>query len=119
MLGVALLIAGLSTANEIGLAVVAAAFIVFSLVSALVLPARYPGFPGRHVGWYVALGILFFVAMTAYPNWHGGWSMGNRYLLPLLFPFAPPFLALASGGVVGVGKRIVFEPVVAHDLLSR
>jgi mono/diheme cytochrome c family protein len=65
MLGVALLIAGLSTANEIGLAVVAAAFIVFSLVSALVLPARYPGFPGRHVGWYVALGILFFVAMIS------------------------------------------------------
>ena len=24
--------------------------------------------------------------MTAYPNWHGGWSLGNRYLLPLLFP---------------------------------
>jgi mono/diheme cytochrome c family protein len=65
MLGVALLIAGLSTANEIGLAVVAAAFIVFALVSALVLPARYPGFPGRHVGWYVALGILFFVAMIS------------------------------------------------------
>jgi mono/diheme cytochrome c family protein len=30
-----------------------------------VLPARYPGFPGRHVGWYVAAGILFFVAMIS------------------------------------------------------
>jgi hypothetical protein len=28
---------------------------------------------------------VFFVAMTGYPNWHGGWSLGNRYLLPLLF----------------------------------
>jgi hypothetical protein len=34
----------------------------------------------------LAATLLFFVAMTAYPNWHGGWSMGNRYLLPLLFP---------------------------------
>src|SRR5262245_38285351 len=65
MLGVALLIAGLSTANKIGLAVVAVLFIGFSLVSALVLPARYPGYPGRHVGWYVAAGILFFVAMIS------------------------------------------------------
>lgn len=34
----------------------------------------------------LAATILFFLAMTAYPNWHGGWSLGNRYLLPLLFP---------------------------------
>ena len=65
MLGVSLLIGGLSTGNKIGLAVVGAAFIIFSLVSALVLPARYPNFPGRHVGWYVAAGILFFVAMIS------------------------------------------------------
>jgi hypothetical protein len=29
--------------------------------------------------------VLFFVAMTAYPNWHGGWALGSRYLLPVLF----------------------------------
>ena len=23
--------------------------------------------------------------MTGYPNWHGGWSLGNRYLVPILF----------------------------------
>ena len=28
---------------------------------------------------------VFFVLMTAYSNWHGGWSLGNRYLLPVLF----------------------------------
>ena len=27
----------------------------------------------------------FFVLLTAYPNWHGGWALGNRYLLPILF----------------------------------
>src|SRR5437764_14220698 len=65
MLGVSLVVGALSTGNKIGLAVVGGAFILFSLVSALVLPARYPNFPGRHVGWYVALGIVFFVAMMS------------------------------------------------------
>src|SRR3954469_14590036 len=65
MLGVSLVIGALSTGNKIGLAVAGGAFILFSLVSALVLPARYPNFPGRHVGWYVALGIVFFVAMIS------------------------------------------------------
>ena len=62
---VSLVVAALSTGNKIGLAVVGGAFIVFSLVSALVLPARYPNFPGRHIGWYVAAGVLFFVAMIS------------------------------------------------------
>ena len=62
---VSLVVAALSTGNKIGLAVVGGAFIIFSLVSSLVLPARYPNFPGRHVGWYVAAGIFFFVAMIS------------------------------------------------------
>jgi mono/diheme cytochrome c family protein len=62
---VSLVVAALSTGNKIGLAVVGGAFIIFSLVSSLVLPARYPNFPGRHVGWYVAAGLLFFVAMIS------------------------------------------------------
>lgn len=28
---------------------------------------------------------LFFVAMCGYENWHGGWSLSSRYLLPVLF----------------------------------
>src|SRR6476646_3430079 len=62
---VSLVVAALSTGNKIGLAVVGGAFIIFSLVSALVLPARYPNFPGRHLGWFVAASILFFVAMIS------------------------------------------------------
>jgi cytochrome c6 len=62
---VSLVVAALSTGNEIGLVVVGGAFILFALVSSFVLPARYPNFPGRHVGWYVAAGILFFVAMVS------------------------------------------------------
>ncbi len=26
-----------------------------------------------------------FLLLTGYPNWHGGWALGSRYLLPLLF----------------------------------
>jgi hypothetical protein len=27
----------------------------------------------------------YFVVLTGYANWHGGWTLGNRYLLPILF----------------------------------
>jgi len=63
VIGVATVLAGLSTANMIGLAVVGGAFILFALLSSFVLPKRYPGFPGRHVGWYVVAGICFLIAM--------------------------------------------------------
>jgi mono/diheme cytochrome c family protein len=65
LLTVSLVVAALSTGNQIALAVVGGAFIIFALVSSFVLPARYPNFPGRHVGWYVAAGILFFIAMIS------------------------------------------------------
>jgi mono/diheme cytochrome c family protein len=65
MLGASLVVAALSTGNKIGLAVVGGAFILFALVSSFVLPSRYPNFPGRHLGWFVAGSILFFVAMLS------------------------------------------------------
>ncbi len=36
--------------------------------------------------------VVYFVLMTGYPNWHGGWTFGSRYLLPVLF-----FPAMAVG----------------------
>ena len=62
---IALVVAGLSTGNKIGLAGVGVAFIVFALVSSFVLPRRNPDFPGRGIGWYVTLCVLFFVAMIS------------------------------------------------------
>lgn len=29
--------------------------------------------------------LVSFVLLTGYANWHGGWALGSRYLLPLLF----------------------------------
>jgi|SRR5579884_114915 len=65
MLSTASLVAALSTGHKIGLAAVGAAFILFALASSFVLPRRNPNFPGRAVGWYSLLAVLFFVAMIA------------------------------------------------------
>ena len=62
---VALVVAGLSSAHKIGLAGVGVAFIVFALVSSFVLPRRNPNFPGKHLGGYIAVCVLFFLAMLA------------------------------------------------------
>jgi mono/diheme cytochrome c family protein len=63
MLSTALVVAGLSTGNKLALAAVGLAFIAFSLVCSFVLPARNPNFPGKHVGLFVTICALFFVAM--------------------------------------------------------
>jgi mono/diheme cytochrome c family protein len=62
---VALVVAGLPTSHKIGLALVGAAFIAFALISSFVLPRRYPDFPGRYIGWYIAVAVCFFAAMLA------------------------------------------------------
>jgi mono/diheme cytochrome c family protein len=62
---VALVVAGLSTANKIGLATVGFAFVAFALISSFVLPRRNPDFPGKHLGWYVVLCVVFFIAMIS------------------------------------------------------
>src|SRR3954470_12961071 len=62
---IAFVVAALSTGHKIGLAAVGVAFIVFALVSSFVLPRRNPNFPGRHMGWYITLCVVFFVAMLS------------------------------------------------------
>ena len=59
-----MLLAGLSTGNKIGLAVVGGAFILFALTSALIIPRRRPDFPGRNgLSVFVLASFAFFVAM--------------------------------------------------------
>jgi mono/diheme cytochrome c family protein len=65
MVSAAFVVAGLTTGHKIGLGVVGLAFIGFALVCSFVLPARNPNFPGKHVGWFVAVCVLFFVAMIS------------------------------------------------------
>jgi mono/diheme cytochrome c family protein len=65
MLRAAMLFA-LSTTSKYAIAGMGAAFILFSLISAMVLPRRNPDFPGsRHLKLYLAICALFFVAMMS------------------------------------------------------
>ena len=59
------MVLGLSTGHSVGLALVAGAFVAFALVSALVVPRRWPQFPGRRLGWFIAATLVLFVGMLA------------------------------------------------------
>jgi mono/diheme cytochrome c family protein len=56
---------GLSTGHSVGLAVVAGIFVVFALTSALVIPRRWPDFPGRNLRWFLVGTLALFVATLA------------------------------------------------------
>ena len=58
-------VAGLSSGHKLGLGLVGGAFIVFALISSFVLPRRNPNFPGKHMGVYITIVVLFFVAMLS------------------------------------------------------
>jgi mono/diheme cytochrome c family protein len=53
---------GITTGNAVALGVIAGIFVVFALASALLIPRRWPDFPGRHLGWFVAATLVLFVA---------------------------------------------------------
>jgi mono/diheme cytochrome c family protein len=59
----ALVVADLATGNKIALAAIGAAFIVFALISSLVVPRVRPNFPGRSVGLYSTVSVCFLVGM--------------------------------------------------------
>jgi mono/diheme cytochrome c family protein len=55
----------LSTGHAVGLALVAGSFVVFALLSALVIPRRWPQYPGRGLNWFIAGTLVLFVATLA------------------------------------------------------
>jgi uncharacterized cupredoxin-like copper-binding protein len=58
------LLAGLSTGHKIGLAVVAAVFILFALASSFLAPRRWPDFPGKNgLSVFVLTSFALFAAM--------------------------------------------------------
>jgi cytochrome c551/c552 len=56
-------LAAISTENKVALAVAAAIFIVFALVCALLVPRRWPDFPGRYRGLFIGVTVLLFAGM--------------------------------------------------------
>jgi uncharacterized cupredoxin-like copper-binding protein len=60
------LLFAVSTGNKLGLALVAAVFVGFSLTVAMVVPRRWPEFPGRRgLPAFVVASVLLFVAMIS------------------------------------------------------
>ena len=57
------MVLALSTAHKLGLGLSALAFVLFALISAMLIPRSRPEFPGRNLGWFVFVSILFFVGM--------------------------------------------------------
>jgi hypothetical protein len=57
------MLAALSTAHKLGLGLSALAFIVFALVSSMVIPRRNPDFPGRRKPLFILLCFVFFAWM--------------------------------------------------------
>jgi len=51
------------TGHELGLGLSGLAFVTFALVSAMLIPRSRPEFPGRNLGWFVFVSILFFIGM--------------------------------------------------------
>jgi hypothetical protein len=61
--------------------------------------------------------LLLLLFASAYPNWHGGWCLGSRYLLPALF-FGGLALVHALRGPVSRGLFLVAVAFsFAHFLL--
>ncbi len=55
----------LSANQKLGIALMAGAFVVFALISAMLIPRYRPDFPARHLAWFIAACVLFTVGMLA------------------------------------------------------
>ena len=55
----------LSTTHEIALATMGGIFIVFSIISAFVIPAKNPNFPGKGLPIYLVISVVLFLAMMS------------------------------------------------------
>jgi mono/diheme cytochrome c family protein len=53
----------LSSNQKLGLALAAAAFVLFALVCAMLIPRYWPNFPAGHMGWFIAACVFFTVGM--------------------------------------------------------
>ena len=100
------MILALSTGHEIGLAVAGAVFILYALASAVVLPRRYPGFPGRYRTQHIAVSALLFVAVIAALLVFGRSTTSHHSKIGTELPQQ---VAAAGGGAVGdavAGKKV-------------
>ena len=55
----------LETHQKVELAIMAAVFIGFALISSFVLPRRNPNFPGKNLRWYLVVCVCLFAGMIS------------------------------------------------------
>lgn len=73
--------------------------VVLAAVGALARPRWPEDLGGRFA--LAAAPVALLLAMSGYPNWHGGWFPGPRYLLPVL----PLIFVLAARGAESALER--------------
>jgi hypothetical protein len=74
-------------------------FLVIALAS---IPAAKAALPPRQFWTLVLTPLAIFLTYAGYPNWHGGWTVGVRYLVP-----AMPFLAYLVNFTTDSMKRLL------------
>jgi hypothetical protein len=68
----------------------------------------------RAVSASLAAVALYFVVMCGYENWHGGWALGSRYLVPVILLAAWPLSGL--GGRPGLtASKWVFAVLACYS----
>lgn len=75
----------------------------------------------RRADWWFFVGgtVLLLVVMSGYPNWHGGWALGSRYLVPAVFLAAMPVAyALRSALSRGLFLAATTYSVASHLLMT-
>jgi len=123
VLSFAPIVAAPTSGHEIVLACIGAAFILFSLVSALVVPRRNPNFPGRGVWGFAALGALFLVAMLASIIIFGKEATtdaaGERVTTtPASQITTQPAATTSAGGQNGAPPQAAGDPVAGKGVFS-
>jgi len=68
-------------------------------VALAMLPRAYRTMSRRQFGSLVATPLVLILLYSGYPNWHGGWTVGARYLVPAL-PFLLFPLVLSAGSAL-------------------
>ena len=68
----------LSTGHEVGLAVTAAAFIIFALASSFLFPRFWADYPGRALLAFIVISLVFFVGMLSAVEVFGAESGGEH-----------------------------------------
>jgi cytochrome c551/c552 len=105
------MVLALTTGHKVGLVATAVVFIAYSLISAIVLPRRYPNFPGRYRTQYFALTALVFVAMIAAVI-----VFGKEQKAPATANgITPPGSTTPSSGILAIGDPVAGKAIFVRD----